>query len=121
MPTTPPYSLQPDPSICSETDQADKFKVASLPSMTAQAAFLEASITNLPTIDPDVPVYARPIGQNFDSEWVKAAKEAKRREMTRPPPGVHLTEGELDQMERDDVEKTLDLADWEKDIVFDSL
>jgi hypothetical protein len=55
------------------------------------AAFLEASITNLPTIDPDVPVYARPIGQNFDSEWVKAAKEAKRREMTRPPPGVQLS------------------------------
>ena len=41
--------------------------------------------------------------------------------MRQPPEGLSIKDLTADVIERDEVEKTLDLADWERDIVYDSL
>jgi len=86
-----------------------------LPETTSLAAFLQASLAELQTSEPGQPLYERPLGALFDIEWRKGAKEVKRREMRELPKGLSLeSEGYME-------EKTLDLADWEKDIVFTSM
>jgi len=55
------------------------------------------------------------MGALFDKDWRKGAKAVKRREMRELPFGLSL------DMEDESVDKTLDLADWEKDIIFTSM
>jgi hypothetical protein len=69
-------------------------------------------------------MYDAPIGANFDPEWTRKAKLLRRQQMRQPPADIRLG-GALDsqsthtreEAEAEELEKTLDLADWEKDIV----
>lgn len=56
----------------------------------------------------------------FDLAWVREAKDRRRKEMRRPPSGMSL-EQTIDAADADAVERTLDLADWETNIIFSSL
>jgi hypothetical protein len=83
--------------------------------MTSLAAFLQASLAELRTTEPGRPLYETPLGALFDIEWRKGAKEVRRKEMKGLPDGLSLEGADESK------EKTLDLADWEKDIVFTSM
>lgn len=98
-----------------QTDGLDKFKVAALPELTSLAAFLQASLEELHTTEPGRPLYETPLGVLFDVEWRKGAKEVRRKEMKRLPEGLSLEGPDGTD------EKTLDLADWEKDIILTSV
>jgi len=72
-------------------------------------------LAELQTSEPGRPLYETPMGALFDKEWRKGAKAVKRREMRELPFGLRL------DMEDEAADKTLDLADWEKDIIFTSM
>ncbi len=75
-------------------------------------SFLLPNLPPLPVPNPTEANYLTPIGQLFDQQWVKEARERRRKEMTRPPRGVRFD----DNVEILD-DKPLDLAEWENDIV----
>jgi hypothetical protein len=82
-----------------------------------QLPFLQA----LPIPEPGKPIYAKRIGSDFDAEWIRGARELRRKEMTRPPGDFHIVV-DLAHQEGNPFEgRTLDLADWEKDIIMTSL
>lgn len=73
----------------------------------------------LPPNRIDQPLYQTPLGANFDKDWVKQAKDLLRRQMTRPPDDVKLDQGADVWQEAE--AKTLDLAEWENDIIMCTL
>jgi hypothetical protein len=84
------------------------------------AAFMQP-MEPLATYHAERPLYQMPIGANFEREWVKGAKALLRDRMTRPPDGVTLDPSNpVDEWEAAEA-RTLDLVDWEKDIVMCTL
>lgn len=79
-------------------------------------SFLLPNLPPLASGDPRQANYLTPIGELFDPEWVKEARDRRRKEMTRPPRGVRFDDT-VEVLE----DKPLDLADWERDIVMCSL
>ncbi|KAL7423762.1 hypothetical protein Q5752_001346 [Cryptotrichosporon argae] len=85
--------------------------------------------------DHTVPRYLQPIGQYFDRDWIKAARQKRRQAMTRPPPGLDLDPLSAKCQRLDDVDglsdcadefvdrgaRMLELGDWEQDIVMCAL
>lgn len=94
----------------------DHLKVAPDTVIPSNTAFLLPSLQALPVHPPTQPRYETPLGVYFESEWIKEAKQVRRKEMTELPSGPSL-----EQWHEDKLEKILDLADWEKDIVLCSL
>lgn len=79
-------------------------------------SFMLPNLPPLPASNPQEANYLTPIGALFDPQWVKEARDRRRKEMTRPPKGVRFD----DVVEVVD-DKPLDLADWENDVVMCSL
>lgn len=93
-------------------DHSDAITVDQPKKTSSKVSFLLPNLPLLPGADQTKPGYLAPIGEWFDPEWVKEARELRREEMTRPPPGIELGRDEG---------KMLDLADWEGDVVMCSL
>jgi len=75
-------------------------------------SYLLPNLPPLPCPDPHQPAYLNPIGQYFDPEWVKEARELRRSEMTKPPFKLEAS---------DDDNTELNLLNWEDDVVMYSL
>lgn len=95
--------------------RSDAIAVDAPKTQPATISFLLPNLPPLPSIDPRQPNYMRPIGEFFDPEWIKEAREQRRLEMTRPPKSVRF------DVEPEKEHRVLDLADWEKDIVMCSM
>ena len=79
--------------------------------------FLQQSLPDLPSSTYGMPLYDTPLGANFDPSWVKSAKAIRRKEMTQTPVDILLDPREDSAASG----RTLELADWESDIVYSSL
>lgn len=80
-----------------------------------ELSFLLPNLPPIEVIEPDRANYLTPLGNLFDPEWVKEARDVRRKEMTKPPHGVRFDLPE-------EVEpKPFDLTDWEADIVMCAL
>lgn len=66
---------------------------------------------------PSLARYNTPVGANFETEWVREAKKVRRKDMTQLPHGLSIE----DDWREEKLGKTLDLADWEQNIVMSSL
>lgn len=73
-------------------------------------SFLLPNLPPLPVVEPNTAHYLTPIGELFDPEWVKEARQVRRREMTKAPYGVRFDVP-------DEEPRPLDLADWEADVI----
>lgn len=82
------------------------------------AAFLQP-MEPLATYHADRPLYQTPLGLNFDKAWIKGAKDLLRKQMTQAPGDIQFVEPEKAWEAAE--ARTLDLADWEKDIVMCTL
>lgn len=102
-------------------DTAVAVTVAKDKTAPPETTFLLPSLPPLPSSDPRQPNYLTPIGSYFDPQWVKAGRELRREEMTRPPrPAVRFEEPAVNGSGRgseEQVGRMLDLADWENDII----
>lgn len=94
------------------TDNSDAITVDQPKKSSSKVSFLLPNLPSLPGSDQTKSSYLAPIGEWFDPDWIKDAREIRREEMTRPPPGIDLN---------GDDGKMLDLADWESDVIMCSL
>jgi hypothetical protein len=79
-----------------------------------------ANLAPLQTFEPGQPPYEKPIGALFDKEWIKGARDQRRKAMKEAPTDIRYNElARADWLPAE--AKTLDLADWEKDIVMCAL
>lgn len=112
----------------------DPLVVAPDLSIPPSTSFLLPNTPALRRSKPGQPLYETPLGSMFDTDWIKAARQIRRSEMTKAPSGVvghAIKDVQVDDLgTREDPESTLQLAnyglslelgDWEKNIVMCSL
>lgn len=114
--------------------QLDPLVVAPDLSIPPATAFLLPNTPALRLSKPGQPLYETPLGSLFDKDWIKAARQIRRSEMTKPPSGVvghAIKDVQMDDLgTQEDPELALQLAndglslelgDWERNIVMCSL
>lgn len=112
----------------------DPLVVAPDLSIPPTTAFLLPNTPALRLSKPGQALYETPLGSLFDKDWIKAARQIRRSEMTRPPSGVVgqvIKDVQVDDLGiQEDPQSTLqlvndglslELGDWERNIVMCSL
>jgi len=103
---------------CQKADIVDPF-AATQPMAEEDEGFL-ADLPPLRKSKPGQAPYETPLGGYFEREWIQGARDLQRKAMKQTPADVDFS-----ALARSDwvapEAKTLDLADWEKDIVMYSL
>jgi hypothetical protein len=77
---------------------------------------LAPSLAELDFHDPSKPLYEGTLGINFEKEWIKQAREVRRREMLDAPDRPNRFGNDAGASRS----RPLDLIDWESQIVFNS-
>lgn len=109
-------------------EDTDRVSVAPDLRTPPHLAMLQQDLAELQLPAPDRPFYEGPLGYLLDPAWVKEAKDRLRKSMTRPPQGVDpdaIRRVDIDDLARSPGSPdphpeamSLDLGDWESNIVY---
>jgi hypothetical protein len=100
-----------------EADVVDSVTVAPRSTLPPPIAHVAAGLPELEVHDAEKPAYEGPLGAYFEKEWIKGAREVRRREMLDAPNRPRL----VSALEADTKpDRPLDLIDWESQIIFNT-
>lgn len=95
----------------------DSITVAPRSTLPPSVAHIAAGLPEVEIQDADKPAYEGLLGVFFEKEWIKGAREMRRREMLDAPNRPKLvSSAEVDAKP----DRPLDLMDWESQIVYNT-